>query len=297
MNKIIPLLLAAVVGLGLFLSSLFVVDQRQYAVVYTLGEIREVIDEPGLHFKWPPPFQNVVYYDKRILTLDTAEIDRFITSEKLNLQVDSFIKWQIIEPKAFIRSVQGSQQVAADRISRSLRDALNNEIAKRTVAEIISGQRDKLVENIRAKVDEDSRQIGVQIVDVGLKRVDFAPEVQVRVFDRMQSERKRVANERRATGSAESEKIRADAERQREIILAEAYRDAQQIKGAGDARASALYAEAFGQNPEFADFYRSLEAYRASFSSRSDVLVLDPSSDFFRYFRGSAPPSGAAARR
>lgn len=297
MNKIIPLLLAAVVGLGLFLSSLFVVDQRQYAVVYTLGEIREVIDEPGLHFKWPPPFQNVVYYDKRILTLDTAEIDRFITSEKLNLQVDSFIKWQIIEPKAFIRSVQGSQQVAADRISRSLRDALNNEIAKRTVAEIISGQRDKLVENIRAKVDEDSRQIGVQIVDVGLKRVDFAPEVQVRVFDRMQSERKRVANERRATGSAESEKIRADAERQREIILAEAYRDAQQIKGAGDARASALYAEAFGQNPEFADFYRSLEAYRASFRSRSDILVLDPSADFFRYFRGAGPQPGSAPRR
>jgi membrane protease subunit HflC len=238
-----------------------------------------------------------VYYDKRILTLDTAEIDRFITSEKLNLQVDSFIKWQIIEPKAFIRSVQGSQQVAADRISRSLRDALNNEIAKRTVAEIISGQRDKLVENIRAKVDEDSRQIGVQIVDVGLKRVDFAPEVQVRVFDRMQSERKRVANERRATGSAESEKIRADAERQREIILAEAYRDAQQIKGAGDARASALYAEAFGQNPEFADFYRSLEAYRASFRSRSDVLVLDPSADFFRYFRGAGTPPGSAPRR
>jgi membrane protease subunit HflC len=297
MNKIIPLLLATVVGLGIFLSSLFLVDQSQYAVVYTLGEIREVIDEPGLHLKWPPPFQNVVYYDKRILTLDTAEIDRFITSEKLNLQVDSFIKWQIIEPKAFIRSVQGSQQVAADRISRSLRDALNNEIAKRTVAEIISGQRDKLVENIRAKVDEDSRQIGVQIVDVGLKRVDFAPEVQVRVFDRMQSERKRVANERRATGSAESEKIRADAERQREIILAEAYRDAQQIKGAGDARASALYAEAFGQNPEFADFYRSLEAYRASFRSRSDVLVLDPSADFFRYFRGAGTPPGSAPRR
>lgn len=297
MNKIIPAILALVVALGLFLSSLFVVDQRQYAVVYTLGEIRDVIDEPGLHFKWPPPFQNVVYYDKRILTLDTAEIDRFITSEKLNLQVDSFIKWQIVEPKAFIRSVQGSQQVAADRISRSLRDALNNEIAKRTVAEIISGQRDKLVESIRLKVDEDSRQIGVRIVDVGLKRVDFAPEVQVRVFDRMQSERKRVANERRATGSAESEKIRADAERQREIILAEAYRDAQQTKGAGDARASALYAEAFGQNPEFADFYRSLEAYRASFRSRNDVLVLDPSAEFFRYFRGSGSPTGAAPRR
>ncbi len=290
MNKVIPALLALLVALALLMSSLFLVDQRQYAVVYSLGEIRHVIDKPGLHFKWPPPFQNVVYFDKRILTLDTAEVDRFITSEKLNLQIDTFIKWQIVEPKAFIRSVQGSQAIAADRISRSLRDALNNEIAKRTVSEIISGQRDKLTENVRLKVDEDSQQIGVRIVDVGLKRVDFAPEVQVRVFDRMQSERKRVANERRATGSAESEKVRADADRQREVILAEAYRDAQRIKGEGDARASALYAEAFGQNPEFADFYRSLEAYRASFRSRSDILVLDPSADFFRYFRSPAPP-------
>lgn len=290
MNKVIPALLALLVALALLMSSLFLVDQRQYAVVYSLGEIRHVIDKPGLHFKWPPPFQNVVYFDKRILTLDTAEVDRFITSEKLNLQIDTFIKWQIVEPKAFIRSVQGSQAIAADRISRSLRDALNNEIAKRTVSEIISGQRDKLTENVRLKVDEDSQQIGVRIVDVGLKRVDFAPEVQVRVFDRMQSERKRVANERRATGSAESEKVRADAERQREVILAEAYRDAQRIKGEGDARASAVYAEAFGQNPEFADFYRSLEAYRASFRSRSDILVLDPSADFFRYFRSPAPP-------
>jgi membrane protease subunit HflC len=231
----------------------------------------------------------VVYFDKRILTLDTAEVDRFITSEKLNLQIDTFVKWQIVEPKSFIRSVQGSQGIAADRISRSLRDALNNEIAKRTVADIISGERDKLTEAVRQKVDEDSQQIGVRIIDVGLKRVDFAPEVQVRVFDRMQSERKRVANERRATGSAESDKVRADAERQREVILAEAYRDAQKVKGEGDARASAVYAEAFGQNPEFADFYRSLDAYRSTFRSRGDILVLDPSSDFFRYLRSPAP--------
>jgi membrane protease subunit HflC len=292
MHKIIPLALSAVVALGLLMSSLFVVDQRQFAIVYTLGEIRHVIDQPGLHFKWPPPFQNVVYYDKRILTLDTADVDRFITSEKLNLQVDTFIKWQIIEPKAFIRSVQGSQAVAADRISRSLRDALNNEIAKRKVIEIISGDRSSLMSEVRRKVDEDSRQIGVSIVDVGLKRVDFAPEVSVRVFDRMQSERKRVANERRATGAAESDKIRADAEKQREVILAEAYRDAQRIKGDGDARSASIYAEAFGRNPEFADFYRSLEAYRSTFRDRSDVMVLDPSSSFFRHLRGG--PSGEA---
>jgi len=285
MHKIIPVLLASVIALGLLMSSIFVVDQRQYAIVYTLGEIRNVIDRPGLHFKWPPPFQNVAYYDKRILTLDTADVDRFITSEKLNLQADTFVKWQIIEPKAYIRSVQGSQSVASDRISRSLRDALNNEIAKRTVSEIISGDRTKLMDDVRRKVDEDSLQIGVSIVDVGLKRVDFAPEVSSRVFDRMQSERKRVANERRATGAAESDKIRADAEKQREVILAEAYRDAQRIKGEGDSRAAAIYAEAFGRDPEFADFYRSLDAYRSTFRDRSDVMVVDPSSSFFRHLR------------
>ena len=285
MNKIIPVVLTLVVALGLLMSSIFVVDQRQYAIVYTLGEIRNVIDRPGLHFKWPPPFQNVAYYDKRILTLDTADVDRFITSEKLNLQVDTFVKWQIAEPKAFIRSVQGSQSIASDRISRSLRDALNNEIAKRTVSDIISGDRAKLMDDVRRKVDEDSQQIGVSVIDVGLKRVDFAPEVSSRVFDRMQSERKRVANERRATGAAESDKIRADAEKQREVILAEAYRDAQRIKGEGDSRASAIYAEAFGRDPEFADFYRSLDAYRSTFRDRSDLMVVDPSSSFFRHLR------------
>jgi membrane protease subunit HflC len=289
MNKIIPVILAVVVALGVLMSSIFVVDQRQYAIVYTLGEIRHVIDRPGLHFKWPPPFQNVAYFDKRILTLDTADVDRFITSEKLNLQVDTFVKWRIVEPKAFIRSVQGSQVVASDRISRSLRDALNNEIAKRTVSDIISGDRAKLMSDIRRKVDEDSQQIGVTVVDVGLKRVDFAPEVSSRVFDRMQSERKRVANERRATGAAESDKIRADAEKQREVILAEAYRDAQRIKGEGDSRAAAIYAEAFGRDPDFADFYRSLDAYRATFRDRSDIMVIDPSSSFFRHLRDRSP--------
>ncbi len=296
MQKTVPLLLAALIALALFASCLFVVDQRQFAVVFALGEIRQVIEKPGLHFKLPPPFQNVQYYDKRILTIDTADIDRFITSEKLNVQIDTFVKWRITDPRAFIRSVSGSEVIASDRISRSLRDSLNNEIARRTVADVISGQRDKILDAVRAKVNEDARQIGAEVVDVRLKRVDFAPEVQERVFARMESERKRVANERRATGAAESEKIRADADRQREVILAEAYRDAQRTKGEGDARASAAYNEAFGQNPEFAEFYRSLEAYRASFRSRSDVLVVDPSAEFFKYFRsqtGGERPAGA----
>lgn len=287
MNRLVPLILLVVVALGVLASTVFVVDQRQYAVVYALGEIRKVIDRPGLHFKLPPPFQNVQYFDRRILTIDTADIDRFITSEKLNIQIDTFVKWRITDPRQFVRSVQGSELIAADRISRSLRDALNNEIAKRTVADVISGTRNEITDNVLAKVNEDAKQLGAEIVDVRLKRVDFAPEVQERVFDRMQSERKRVANERRATGAAESEKIRADADRQREVILAEAYRDAQKLKGEGDAKAAQIYASAFGQNPEFAEFYRSLDAYRASFRNRSDVLVLDPSADFFKYFRGA----------
>lgn len=287
MQRIVPLVLAALVALGLISSSVFVVDQRQYAVVYALGEIRQVIDKPGLHFKLPPPFQNVQYFDRRILTIDTADIDRFITSEKLNIQIDTFVKWRIVDPRTFVRSVQGSELIASDRISRSLRDALNNEIAKRTVADVISGERNEITENVRSKINEDSKQIGAEIIDVRLKRVDFAPEVQERVFDRMQSERKRVANERRATGAAESEKIRADAERQRDVILAEAYREAQKVKGEGDGRAAALYAAAFGQNPEFAGFYRSLEAYRATFRNRNDVLVLDPSAEFFKFFKNA----------
>jgi membrane protease subunit HflC len=294
MNRIGPIIAGIVAAIALASSMLFVVDQRQYAVVFALGELKEVIAQPGLHFKLPPPFQNVQYFDKRILTIDTADVDRFITSEKLNVQIDTFVKWRIADPKKFFTSVGGSEMIASDRLQRSLRDSLNNEIAKQTVNDVISGKRQELLDAVRLKMNEDAKQIGAEIIDVRLKRVDFAPEVSERVYDRMQSERKRVANERRATGAAESEKIRADADRQREVLIAEAYRDAQRVRGEGDARASAVFAEAFGQNPEFAAFYRSLDAYRASFRGRgNDVLVLDPSSDFFRYFR--APGSGGAA--
>ena len=224
MNRIFPIAVIAGILLMILSSTVFVVDERQFAVRYALGEIREVVDEPGFYFKLPPPFQNVEYHDKRILTIDSSDTDRFVTAEKLNL------------------------------------------------------------DRVRTKVDNDTETIGADVVDVRLKRVDFEPNVQERVFARMQSERVRVANERRATGSAESEKIRADADRQREILLAEAYRDAQKVKGEGDAQAAAAYAKAFGADPEFAEFYRSLEAYRASFNSGGDMLVLDPTSDFFKFF-------------
>ena len=298
MNRLASILLGLLVALGLASTMFFVVDQRQYAVVFALGEIKEVVSRPGLHFKLPPPFQNVQYFDNRILTIDTADVDRFITSEKLNVQIDTFVKWRIADPRQFYVSVGGSDLIASDRLQRSLRDSLNNEVAKKTVTDVISGKRQELLDSVRAKMNEDAKQIGAEVIDVRLKRVDFAPEVSERVFDRMQSERKRVANERRATGAAESEKIRADADRQRDVLIAEAYRDAQQVKGEGDAKASALFADAFGRNPEFAGFYRSLEAYRNSFRGRgSDVMVLDPSSDFFRYFRAPGGQSAAPAAR
>lgn len=294
MNRLIPIVFALAALLGLGSTMLFVVDQRQYAVVFALGEIRQVISEPGLHFKLPPPFQNVQYFDNRILTIDTPDADRFITSEKLNIQIDTFIKWRIVDPRQYFVSVGGSEIIAADRIQRSLRDALNNEVARQTVNDVISGRRAEIVESVRTRINDDAKNLGVEIVDVRLKRVDFAPEVSERVFARMQSERQRVANERRALGTAEGEKIRADADRQREVLVATAYRDSQRLRGQGDSRAAALYAEAFGRNPEFAAFYRSLEAYRATFGQRGDLMVLDPSSEFFRYFRGTpGAPAGS----
>ncbi len=295
MNRIISAVFFAVF-IGMLASSmLFVVDQRQYAIIFALGEVKEVVTEPGLKFKLPPPFQNVAYYDKRILTIDTPDSDRFITSEKKNLVVDSFIKWRVSDPKLYYVSVQGREVDAVYRIQQSLKDALNNEIGKRTVNDMVSGVRDRVMQDIRTKVNEDTKKIGVEIVDVRLKRVEFSDEIKDSVFKRMESERKRVANELRSTGSADGEKIRADADRQRSVIIAEAYRDAQRIQGEGDAKASAIYAQAFGQNPEFYNFYRSLEAYRNSFRSKSDILVVEPNSDFFKYLKNSN--GGAAVKK
>uniref|UniRef100_Q47BS4 Protein HflC n=1 Tax=Dechloromonas aromatica (strain RCB) TaxID=159087 RepID=Q47BS4_DECAR len=265
--------------------SIFTVDQRQYAVVFQLGEVKRAIAEPGLYFK-VPMVQNVRYFEKRIITLDNADPERFITSEKKNVLVDSYIKWRIVDPKLYYISVGGDESRAKTRLNQTVNAGLREEFGKRTVHDVVSGERDKIMDQMREKADADARKIGVQIVDVRVKRVELPTEVSEAVYRRMEAERKRVANELRSEGSAEAEKIRADADRQREIIVAEAYRDAQKIKGEGDAKATNTYAQAFGQNPEFYAFYRSLEAYRGSFKSKSDVLVLEPNSDFFKYMKG-----------
>jgi membrane protease subunit HflC len=264
--------------------SIFTVDQRQYAVVFQLGEVKRAISEPGLYFKIPM-VQNVRYFEKRIITLDNAEPERFITSEKKNVLVDSYIKWRIVDPQLYYISVGGDESRAKTRLNQTVNAGLREEFGKRTVHDVVSGERDKVMNQMREKADVDARKIGVQIVDVRLKRVELPTEVSEAVYRRMEAERKRVANELRSEGSAEAEKIRADADRQREIIIAEAYRDAQKIKGEGDAKATNTYAQAFGQNPEFYAFYRSLEAYRGSFKNKSDVLVVEPNSDFFKYMK------------
>ncbi|MBF1165963.1 MAG: protease modulator HflC [Dechloromonas agitata] len=273
----------ALVGLAM---SMFTVDQRQYAVVFQLGEVKRAIAEPGLYFK-VPMVQNVRYFEKRIITLDNAEPERFITSEKKNVLVDSYIKWRIIDPKLFYISVGGDESRAKTRLNQTVNAGLREEFGKRTVHDVVSGERDKIMDQMREKADSDARKIGVQIVDVRVKRVELPTEVSDAVYRRMEAERKRVANELRSEGAAEAEKIRADADRQREIIIAEAYRDAQKIKGEGDAKATSTYAQAFGQNPEFYAFYRSLEAYRGSFKSKNDVLVVEPNSEFFKYMKST----------
>ena len=281
LNFIAAIVAVVIVALG---ATIFTVDQRQYAIVFQLGEVRDVIAEPGLYFKWPL-IQNVRYFDKRILTLDSAEPERFITSEKKNVLVDSYVKWKIVDPKLYYVSVAGDETRAKTRLSQTVNAGLREEFGKRTVHDVVSGERDKIMEQMREKADQDARKIGVQIVDVRVKRVDFPTEVSESVYRRMEAERKRVANELRSEGSAEAEKIRADADKQREVIVAEAYRDAQKMKGEGDAKAAATYAQAFNQNPEFYSFYRSLEAYRNSFKSKTDVIVVEPNSDFFKYMK------------
>jgi membrane protease subunit HflC len=283
------LLVGAVVVLIAGTLSLFVVDQRQNAIVFRLGEVVNVKKEPGLYFK-VPLIDNVRYFDVRILTIDTAEPERFLTSEKKNVLVDLFVKWRITDVRQYYVSVQGNESLAQTRLLQTINDGLRAEFGNRTVHDVVSGERDKIMSLMRDKANDDAKTIGVEVLDVRLKRVDLPQEVSVDVYRRMEAERKRVANELRSTGAADSEKIRADADRQREVIIAEAYREAQRIKGEGDGKATAIYARAYEQNPEFYAFYRSLEAYKASFRGRNDVLVLEPSSEFFKYLRSSGRP-------
>jgi len=286
-TNLVNFLVGAIALLIVLSLSIFVVDQRQTAIVLQLGEMVGVKTEPGLYFK-VPLVQNVRYFDSRILTMDSVEPERFITAEKKNVMVDSFVKWRIYDVKQYYISVRGDEQVAQTRLMQTVNSIMREEFGKRSVSDVVSGERDKIMEVLREKADADARKIGVQVLDVRLKRVDYPMEISDSVYRRMDAERKRVANELRATGNAESEKIRADADRQREVILANAYRDAQKIKGDGDAKASALYAAAFGRNAEFYAFYRSMEAYKQSFKNKSDVMVIDPSSSFFKYLKSSS---------
>ena len=284
-------ILAVLVALVLVASSvMFTVDQRQNAIVFQFGEVKEVITAPGLKFKWPM-IQNVRLFDMRILAYDDAEPLRFLTQGNKPVLVDSFIRWRIVDVRQYFVSVQGNESEAARRLRQTISGALRDEFGARTVHEVVSGERDSVMGRVREKADQDLRRIGVEVVDVRLRRVDLPQEVSESVYRRMEAERKRIANEQRSTGAAESERIRADADRQREVILAEAYRDAQRVKGEGDAKAASTYAQAFRQDAEFYSFYRSMEAYRSTFQGRSDLLLLEPSSDFFRYLKD---PGGRA---
>jgi membrane protease subunit HflC len=285
MNRLVTTLVGLFVAVMLVSSTVFVVDQRKFAIVQAFGQVREVISAPGLHFKLPPPLQNVVYLDKRLLTLDTPDAERFVTAEKKNLLVDAFVKWRIVDPRQFLVSFNGDEAKARERLAQIAKAALSDEIARRSVHDVISGEREKMMAAVRDKIVADARPLGMAIVDVRIKRVDFIDQVSSAVYERMKAERVRVASQLRSTGSADAEKIRADADRQRTVILAEAFRDAEKIKGEGDAKASQVYAEAFGKNPEFYKFYRSLEAYRATFRNHGDVMVLDTNSEFFKYFK------------
>ena len=291
MNRVGLIVSSLLVVLALLSSMLFVVDQRQFGVVYALGQIKEVITEPGLHIKMPPPFQNVRYIDKRLLMLDSTDTEPMLTAEKQRVVIDWYVRWRVSEPSEYIRNVGLDENAGAMQLNRVVRNAFQEEINKRTVKDLLADKREALMADVKREVLEAVRGAkpwGVDVVDVRITRVDYAEAITESVYRRMEAERKRAANELRSTGAAEGEKIRAEADRQREVTLANAYRDAQKVKGQGDAEAAGVYAAAFGRDPQFAQFYRSLEAYKASFSKKSDVLVLDPSSsEFFKAMRGS----------
>ena len=280
-------IVGVLVALLLLSMSLFIVDQREYALVFRLGEIVSVKKEPGLYFK-VPLVDDLKRFEKRIVTLDYEQPAEIVTSENKTMTVDSFVKWRIIDPVKYYVSVkEGGEAAAEDRLSQVVNSEIRDEFGKRTVRDVIAGERGAIMRSVKISADKEARQIGIQVVDVRLKRVDYSEDISKSVYDRMIAERKRIANQLRSEGSAASEKIRADADKQREVIIADAFRDAQKAKGEGDAKAAEIYSTAYGKNPEFYAFYRSQEAYKNSFKSKSDVMVLDPSSEFFKYMRGA----------
>jgi membrane protease subunit HflC len=276
--------LGAVVAL--LAMALFTVDETQTAIRFQLGEIVQANYRPGLHWKWPL-INNVRKFDRRLQTLDT-EPERFLTAEKKNVIVDSFAMWRIEDVRKFYTTVGGDPAQANVRLDQIVKDSLRSEFSKRTIQEVVSGDRDQIMETLSRLLREQATQLGIAAVDVRIKRIDLPPDVSSSVFSRMKAERLRVAKDFRSRGGEAAERIRADADRQSTVILAEAYRDAERQRGEGDAQSADIYAQAFGKDQDFYRFHRSLAAYRQSFSSRDDVLVVQPEGfQFFRYFNQS----------
>ncbi|EZQ18578.1 protease modulator HflC [Halopseudomonas sp. SMJS2] len=288
-NKSIFGLVIALVVIVVGWNSFFIVEQTQRGLVLQFGKVVRDDVPPGLHFKLPF-VQEAKMFDGRLLTLDTTT-QRYLTLEKKALMVDSFAKWRIANVQRYYTATSGLRSIAEERLSRQLESGLRNEVARRTLHEVVAGERDQLMADITADLNESARrELGIEVLDVRVKGMDLPREVNRSVFERMSSEREREAREHRAKGRELAEGIRADADRQQRVILAEAFREAEEIRGQGDAEAASIYAEAYNKDPEFYSFYRSLQAYRESFSSKSDVLVLDPSSEFFKFFKGAQQP-------
>ncbi|NYT46251.1 protease modulator HflC [Alcaligenaceae bacterium] len=296
MQRFFPVLIGLVIFLAILSSCVFVVRERDAVLVFALGEVRDTVTEPGLYFKLPPPFENVVRLDKRLQTIESNDPERIQTAEKKNLLIDSFVKWRIADPRLFYVTFGANDRAAVERLQAQIRDALNASVNVRTVKEVIANERDTIMKEVLNNVEARAKPLGVSVVDVRLRRIDFAPEISESVYRRMEAERKQEANRLRATGMADSERIRAQADRERQELLAKAYAEAQQIKGEGEAKAAAIYAEAYTKNPAFFSLYKSLEGYRAAFAGSNSAIVLSPDSDFFRFWnsaQGAAPALSA----
>ena len=281
------LVLVVFVGLILWMST-YIVHERELAIKFKLGEIVTTVDEPGLYFKIPI-INNIRKFDSRVLTLDTPS-ERFLTSEKKNVIVDSYVKWRIANPRDYYTSTQGDERIAVSRIVSILNDEMKGQFGSKTVREVISGERSAIMEAVNENAGVKTRDLGVELVDVRIKKVELPENVRESVFGRMVKERATVAKAFRSAGEEKAKGIRANAERQRTEILAEAYRKSEEIRGDGDAQAAKIYADAYGADKSFYSFYRSLNAYRNSFKNTGDVLVLNPESDFFKYFKESTGP-------
>lgn len=278
------LVLAAFIGLILWLSA-YTVHERELAIKFKLGEIVSTLDEPGLYWKIPI-INNIRKFDSRVLTLDTPP-ERFLTSEKKNVIVDSFVKWRIIDPRLYYTSTQGDERIAVSRIVSILNDEMKGQFGSKTVREVISGERSAIMQAVNEQAGVKTLDLGVKLVDVRIKKVELPPEVSSSVYQRMVKERATVAKSFRSAGEEKAKGIRANADRQRTEILAEAYRKSEEIRGDGDAQAAKIYADAFGADKEFYSFTRSLSAYKNSFRDTGDILLLSPDSEFFKFFKNS----------